>query len=90
MSSFNVVNFLSSSQLGVGSDPAAGDPLRFVLRLVHHRQQLDARVLQLVIDHHVIKELPVLRLDLLSCCLHLLEVFILRVEAGTSLNYSDT
>lgn len=79
----SVVNLLSSSQLGAGSDPAAGDPLRLFLRLVHHRQQLDARVLQLVIDHHVIKELPVLSLHLLGCCFHLLEVFVLRVEAPT-------
>lgn len=71
----------SSSQPAAGPDPAAGHPLRLVLRLVHHRQQLHARVLQLLVHHHVIEELPVLSLHLLSRCLHLLEVFFLRVEA---------
>lgn len=70
----------SRSRLGTGSYPAGRDPLRLVLRPAHRRQQLDARVLQLVVDNHVVEELPVLRLHLPGCFLHLLEVFVLAEE----------
>lgn len=71
-------------RLSVSSYPAGRDPLRLVLRLAHRRQQLDAGVLQLVVDDHVIEELPVLRLHLPSCFFHLLEVFILTEEETES------
>lgn len=60
-----------------GSYPAGGDPLRLVLRLPHRRQHLDARVLQLVVNDHMVKELAELRLDLTGGFFNLLEVFIL-------------
>lgn len=63
--------------LGGGSYPAGGDPLRLVLRLPHRRQQLDAGVLQLIVDEYVVKELPEVRLHLPGGVFHLLEVFVL-------------
>lgn len=75
-------------RLSVGSYPAGRDPLRLVLRLAHRRQQLDAGILQLVVDDHVIKKLPVLRLHLPSCFFHLLEVFILMEETESQISAS--
>lgn len=72
-------------RLGVGSYPAGRDPLRLVLHLAHRRQQLDAGVLQLVVDDHMVKELPVLRLDLPGRFFHLLEVFILVEETESQI-----
>lgn len=60
-----------------GSNPAGRDPLWLVLRPHHCCQQLNAGVLQLIVDDHMIKELPVVWLNLPCCFLHLLEVFIL-------------
>lgn len=73
---------------GSGSYPAGRDPLRLVLRPAHRRQQLDAGVLQLVVDDHVVKELPVLRLHLPDCFLHLLEVFILMEETKSESSFT--
>lgn len=66
-----------SSRFGGGPDPVGRDPLGLVLRLPDRRQQLDTGILQLIVDQDVIKELPVLRLDLTRCIFHLLEIFIL-------------
>lgn len=67
-------------QVGVGSNPAGRDPLRLVLCPVYGREQLDAGVLQLVVDDHMVEELPVLTLDLTRRFLRLLKVLILVEE----------
>lgn len=72
---------------GGGSYPAGGDPLRLVLRLPHRRQQLDAGVLQLIVDDHVVEELTEVRLDLPGGFFHLLEVFILSEETNVLIQY---
>lgn len=73
-------------RLGGGSYPAGRHPLRLVLRLPHRRQQLDAGVLQLVVDDHVVKQVPEVGLDLPGSFLHLLEVFILLEKSDPSFN----
>lgn len=77
------------SRLG-GSYPAGRDPLRLVLRLRHRRQQLDAGVLQLIVDDHVVEELTVLRLDLTGGLFHLLEVFVLVEETKVRLQHRSS
>lgn len=77
------------SRLG-GSYPAGRDPLRLVLRLRHRRQQLDAGVLQLIVDDHMVEELTVLRLDLTGRLFHLLEVFVLVEETKVRLQHQSS
>lgn len=73
---FSVI-FLLLLGLGGGSYPAGRNPLRLVLRLLHSRQQLHAGVLQVIVDDHMIKELPIVSLYLPCSFLHLLEVLVL-------------